>query len=342
MHPKEKCFGAFADNVPAMIWLSGLDGQRTYFNKRWLDFTGRPLQSQLQGGWMDAVHPDDVTRCLDSCSKSLDSRQEFRIEYRLRRNDGEYRWMRETCFPCREPDGSWTGFSGVCFDITESKAAIGALSRTTGRLVEAMDQERIRIAKELHDDIGSSLSILGIELMSADQPVSGSSRQKYPAMQELFRKLQEIGSKVSRLSDQLQPSMLKYFGLAKAVESECREFAGICRLPVTCSCNNIPPSPDPLVALSLFRALQEALSNAARHSRAAGIVVDLSGTSHELILIVTDDGAGFDPAQAWLSGGLGLISMRERMRRIGGALEITSQPGHGAKISCRAPLVPPV
>ncbi len=342
MEEKTNQFCATTDELPAMIWASGPDGLRIYFNRRWLDFTGRPIQLELHGRWTEGVHPDDLTRCLGLYSRILDLRQEFRVEYRLRRFDGQYRWVLETGAPCLDTDGSLTGYSAVCFDITESKADAEALSRATRRLIEALDQERIRIAGELHEDIGSSLSILGIELMRAGQPVEGSSGVKYPDMQEIYQKLQEIGSKVSRLSNQLQPSILKYFGLAKAAESECREFSKMHQVPVSCSCNSIPARLDPDVALNFYRVLQEALSNAARHGHAIGIAVDLTGTSDELHLVVSDDGIGFDAGHECFPGGLGLISMRERMRRVGGQLEISSRPGRGAKISCRAPLAPSI
>jgi signal transduction histidine kinase len=158
----------------------------------------------------------------------LTAGSEFRMEYRLRRYDGEYRWVCDIGVPWLETDGSFAGYIGSCFDITDAKLGAEALSRVSGRLIEAHDQERVQIARELHDDIGASLAVLGIELMRADQPVTGSPGQKHPDLQEISEKLREIGSRVSRLSNQLNPPMLRYFGLAKAIETECRVFK---RLP---------------------------------------------------------------------------------------------------------------
>lgn len=337
MENQELC-RVVADHAPVLIWMSGPDKLRTYLNKRWLDFTGRPAESELGDGWVGGIHPDDRQRCLGIYSESFDRRQELKMEYRLRRHDGEFRWVCDTGVPWFEADGSFAGYIGSCCDITDSKLAAEALARGNARLIEAQEQERTRIAQELHDDIGSSLAILGIEMLRAGQPVSGTPGRRHAGIQEIYQKLQEVSSRVSRISHRLHPPMLEYMGLAKAIEIECREFSEKCRLPVSCSCNNVPTKLNPMVALSFLRVVQEGLHNAAKHSRATSITVDVIATSAAIILELSDDGIGFDVEQSRLAQGLGLISMRERMRLIGGAFEIWSQPGKGAKISCRAPL----
>jgi signal transduction histidine kinase len=214
-----------------------------------------------------------------------------------------------------------------------------ALSRAIGRLIEAQDQERMRIARELHDDIGASLGILGIDLLSAGKPGSGIPGEKHPDIQQLYEKLQEIGSRISRLSSQLQPPMLKHFGLVKAVEIECKEFSEKRQIPVSYSYDNFMVKPDPVVALNVLRVVQEALCNAGKHSHATSVTVKIGATFTELTLGVSDNGVGFNMEQTNVEAGLGLITMRERMRLVGGEFEIWSEPGRGVKISCRAPLV---
>jgi signal transduction histidine kinase len=220
-----------------------------------------------------------------------------------------------------------------------TRMMVGALSRAIGRLIEAQDQERTRIARELHDDIGASLAVLGVDLLRAGKPVSGSPGEKHPDIQQIYEKLQEIGSRISRLSIQLQPPMLKYFGLAKAIEVECKEFSESRKMPVSYSCENFAARPDPVVALHALRVVQEALCNAGKHSHATSVAVTMSSTSTELTLAVSDDGVGFSVEQSNIAAGLGLIIMRERMRLIGGELEVWSRPGQGVKISCHAPLI---
>jgi PAS domain S-box-containing protein len=335
---KAERFRVIAEKAPAMLWIADTDRLRTYFNKRWLDFTGRPVQSEIRNGWTEGVHPDDLPHCLDIYSRSFDRRQEFKIEYRLRRHDGEYRWVCDSGAPWFEADDSFTGYIGSCFDITESKLAAEALSRSFRRLLDEQEKERIQIARELHDSIGPSLAILGIDLANADQLFSGPLEEMKKNIQEICEKMRELASQVSRLSNQLQPSILKYFGLAKALELECRNFLEACQIPTLCACNNIPAKLDPTIALIYLRIVQEALRNAGKHSRATSITIDVSVTSTEIILAVSDDGVGFNMEQIQFGLGCGLISMRERMRLIGGVFEILSQPGQGTKILCRAPL----
>jgi len=210
-------------------------------------------------------------------------------------------------------------------------------ARVIGRLLEAQEEERGRIAHELHDEIGPALAIIGMDLLKTGKPEPGASMEKHPDVQDLYRKVQEIGSRISRLSHHLRPPMLKYFGLAKAIQSECREFSESSGIPVSCSCGDIPKL-DPAVALTLFRVVQEALCNAGKHSRANGVSVNVAATSAELTIAISDDGAGFNVDQIDAVAGLGLVSMRGRMRLIGGEFEIWSHTGQGTKISCRAPL----
>lgn len=116
------------DNAPVMIWVSGLDKGRTYFNKAWLEFTGHELPSLLGSGWTKDVHPDDAERCWQIYSSAFDAKACFDIEYRLRRHDGEYRWLIDTAVPNFDANGSFTGYIGSCIDITPRKLAEASMS----------------------------------------------------------------------------------------------------------------------------------------------------------------------------------------------------------------------
>jgi PAS domain S-box-containing protein len=335
---RERIFRVMADAAPVMIWMCSPDKQYTYFNERWLDFTGCPVASELGTGWTGGVHPDDLQRCLSHSNEKFDLRQEFTLEYRLRRHDGEFCRVSATAVPLFSAGGSFAGYVGWCFDLAGHKRAAEAVSTVNARLIEAQERERIRIARELHDDIGASLVLLGIELLRAEKPVSGSRGRVHPGNHKLYEKMQEIANRASRLSSQLHSPALEYMGLAKAIEIECREFTAGLRIPVTCSCRNVPAKMDQAVGLNCIRVVQEALHNAAQHGGAARVEVQLTATPALLTLLVRDNGTGFDVEQGRLAPGVGLISMRERMRQVGGEFEIRSQPGRGTEVVCRVPL----
>ena len=119
----EERFRLMADSTPVMIWMSGINRQCDWFNRPWLEFTGRTLEHQLDGGWTEGIHPDDLQRCLHIYQSSFDVRKDFSMEYRLRRADGEYRWVLDMGTPRFKGDGSFAGYIGSCIDVQDSKAA---------------------------------------------------------------------------------------------------------------------------------------------------------------------------------------------------------------------------
>ena len=221
---------------------------------------------------------------------------------------------------------------------TARQSAEAARHEMAQKFTAAQENERTRIARELHDDIGQSLAILRIQMMRAGQPVSGMPGKVHPGMPELSGRLKDIAQKVSRLSHQLHSSELEYLGLAVAVQTHCREFSEKFKIKVDCVCEGIPENLDSLLALSLLRVVQEALHNAGKYSGAKLITVNVRGSGEELSLLVADNGAGFDVEEARLAAGLGLISMRERIHLAGGEFAIASKPGEGTRITGRVPV----
>ena len=581
----DESFRFVADIVPFLIWMSDADKRCTYVNASWTAFTGRSLEAVLRDGWRDSIHPDDLPPRLEVMTAKFERREPFTAEYRLKRRDGEYRWVLDTAIPLFALDGALTGYVGSSVDITERKqleeslrrkeselteaqrlAAIGSwqwnaatdeviwsdelfriaglepgspaalasnhphlyppehweriarcaeeamrsgtpyaldvemisggsrrwvtargeaqrdadgrilglrgtvqditerkqreqsldlfrsliersndslevvdarthrfldvnektcrdlgytreellsltvqdvnptatdealervarLCEQTGfalfesvyrrkdgsvfpvelnikpvtlddrryyvtvcrditerkrveelsaserrRLIEAQEAERARIARDLHDDIGQRLALLSIGLQqlqtSARHPASGLAE----SIETLERQTVEISADVHALSYQLHPSKLDLLGVVPAIRGFCSEISARQKVDVDFTYQGVPGTLRPDIAICLFRVLQEALQNAVRHSSAARFSVNLKGTPNAISLTVRDTGRGFDPASVSRDGGLGLTSMRERLKLVAGELLIESQPALGTTIVAHVPL----
>lgn len=331
----DKRFRVMVDSAPVMMWMAGLDKGCTDFNRGWLEFTGRSLSQEKGNGWAAGVHPEDLERCFEIYSTAFDQRIPFVMEYRLRRHDGQYRWIKDTGVPRFLADGNFAGYIGCCVDVEDQKQAELTRADLSRRLMNAQEAERARIARELHDGIGQSLALLGVQLQRAGKPTS--SGKKGPDIAELCGKLKQIGHQVSQLSHQLHSSELEFLGLAVAIRSLCREFSEQYHLKVECVCTDIPPDLDNGVALGFLRVVQEGLHNVAKHSGASQVHVEMNCADGDLVLSVADNGVGFAKSQVRNSAGLGMVSMRERMHLIGGEFTIASGPGEGTRIQARAP-----
>ena len=141
LRESEGRFRLLADKAPVMVWMSDPDKLCTYFNQPWLDFTGRSMRQEFGNGWSEGVHADDLQACLDTYVRAFDARQEFRMEYRLRRFDGEYRWILDTGVPRFQSDGSFDGYIGSCIDITDKKRVEETLREREARLRLLLDAE---------------------------------------------------------------------------------------------------------------------------------------------------------------------------------------------------------
>jgi PAS domain S-box-containing protein len=589
----EGLFRLVADRLPLLVWIADSDKRFTYFNKPWLDFTGRSLESEIDDGWADGVHPADLQQCLDTFAGAFERREPFIMEYRLRRHDGEYRWVLDNAAPLFDPDGSFAGYIGTCFDvtefrraeterniandrlwlamesgksvgwewdlktnrdtwfgdlstifgvrsnvydghvedfrrsvhpedrglvgravkdamkthspyaaefrvvwpdgtvrwlaakgqfyyspggapermlglsvditerkhaeeslrqkemelkesqrlarvggwqwdpvtdtvvwseelyriagrdpilpavsykehsrlyapeswdrlqaavdaalhtgtpyeldlemvcadgthrwvtargealrdsagqvvrlrgtvqdITERKRAEEAVSSVNGRLIEAQESERARIARDLHDDIGQRLAVLTIALEQVKRlPVC--SGEVLSSLDALQKQTAEITADVQALSHELHSPRLLHLGVVAAMRGFCDELSGQKNVAINFRHENVPGSVPLDVSLCLFRVLQEALHNGVRHSRAPHFDVRLRGTGDVVHLTVRDEGVGFDVAAASRGLGLGLTSMKERLKLVGGELVIKSQSKRGTTVLARAPV----
>jgi len=148
LRESEERFRMLADSAPVLIWMSGVDKLCTHFNKGWLDFTGRTMEQELGNGWADGVHPDDFDRCLNVYVTSFDSRRDFAMEYRLRRHDGEYRWILDIGVPRSLPSGEFSGYIGSCIDITGRKELEATLQESNEELERRVSRRTAELSRQ--------------------------------------------------------------------------------------------------------------------------------------------------------------------------------------------------
>lgn len=283
--------------------------------------------------FVDKIHPDDRMKFISAVAELTPENPIAEVIYRLPGSDGAFVWLKSSGRALFDQEGRMLRVIGMVADITDFKRAEEALAGMTGKLIQSQEQERARIGRELHDDVNQRLAIVSIELEELRQNPSEVGRR----VRELQKNIGEIAQDVHGLSHDLHSSKLEYLGVVAGTKSWCKDFAE--RQRVEIAFESEVKSAVPLdVGVSLFRVLQEALHNATRHSGAKRVEVVLREDSHHIHLTVADLGRGFDVEAALHAKGLGLTSMRERIRLVNGTISIESKPQGGTTIRVRVPL----
>jgi PAS domain S-box-containing protein len=338
LRDSEERFRLIANTAPVVVWMSNANKECTYLNQTYLDLTGQPFDAALGNGWMDRIHAEDVVECWDIYARAFDRREPFQMDFRLRRYDGDYRWMVSTGAPKYHGNGSFTGYIGFAIDVTERRLAVQALATIDQRLIDAQEEERSRIARELHDDIGQRLALLSMGLDAAARASGAPATVGRQKIEAALEEVMNLAQDVQALSHRLHPARLEYLGLAAAAAVLCREVSSERALEITFNAESIPDGLSRRVAECLYRVLQEALQNAIKHSGSPKIDVTLRGEVDEIQLTVRDFGAGFEVSTT-PGRGLGLTSMKERVRAVRGRLAVLSEPQHGTTILASVPLI---
>jgi PAS domain S-box-containing protein len=284
------------------------------------------------------VHPDDREAYASPQTGLTPEDPTYQTSYRVLRPDGSVIWLEANGRAFFDGQGRRLRIIGLVADVTERKLAEEALSRVSRKLIEAQEQERARIARELHDDLSQRMALLQIGIEQFEQDTAGLSSQARQQLHNIAEVAADVSCNIHNLSHQLHPFKLDTLGLVASLEGLCRELSNQHNLQVQFVHHDIPGQIPKDATLCLFRIVQEALRNVVRHSGAAEAKVELSGHDDRIDLCISDSGVGFSPESAKGNTGLGLISMRERLRLVGGQLSVESEPSHGTRIQVRVSL----
>jgi len=220
--------------------------------------------------------------------------------------------------------------------LERHQGEIGALNE---RLMKAQEEERIRIAGELHDGVLQQLTSLTLQLSTATLELPPDSQPK-AEVRQVEKALVQMGTEIRELSHELHPAVLHEKGLPAALSSYCEEFSKLRGIPISYKADESVEELSPGAALCIYRIAQEALGNVAKHAKAKQVEVRLTRPDNRVCFVVSDDGVGFDPDGSGKSGGLGLINMRERVRQLNGTFECESEPGRGTTVKVEVPFRP--
>ena len=328
------------------------DGTVLYCNRRMAELVLRPHSHVLGASLHDLVHAHDRARLQELLGRAGRSRTSE--EFSLQRPRGGPIPVVLSLGPV-PPDWNGKGVSGaprtkivgVVTDVTERREQARLRDRIFQQLIVATDQERSRIARELHDETGQSLTALLVGLRTlVEAPTLTQARASALRLRDLAsRTLDDVG----RLARGLHPSLLDELGLVAAVTRQVEEFERTFGLTVALQVRGLQKQRLPLpLATTVYRLLQEALTNIGRHARARSVRITLRASAQRLMLEVRDDGLGFNTQRALTPGPrrdrsthLGLLSMRERTAGFGGTLEVSSVPGRGTTVTAVLPLASP-
>jgi len=309
----------------------------TYVGEQAVDILGYPLEDWYEPDfWPKHLHPADRERAMATATRYIQTRNNYELEFRMLARGGRIVWLHNIVTVDRE-DGIPRTVRGFSIDITESKVKEAALSELSGRLINAQEEERRRVARELHDDLNQRMALLSIEMEQLGQAIKPRALRR--RLESLQSQAREISADIHRLSYKLHPSKLDHLGLGAAIRSLCQELSEAGQLDVELTQDELPELPKD-ITLCVFRIAQEALRNSVKHSGAKTARVTLGYQDHEITLSVSDDGSGFDMYSDAMRRGLGFTSMRERLRIVNGTMNVQSRPNEGTTIKVSVPLLP--
>ena len=336
----EERFRQAAESVTDFIWEVDADGLYTYTNPAVERILGYSPGELIGKKYFYDLFADEVREELKRAAlTAFAAKQPFRSFPNANvSKDGRLVQLETSGVPVVDGAGRLLGYRGADRDVTERRLNEQALQALTIRLINAQEEERARLARELHDDFSQRLALFAISLDLLAQSPPQTPEALRAAAKDLYADVTALATDVHRMSHALHPAWLGQLGLAASLGGLCREMAGAHSLAIHYHARDVPRDVPSAVALCVYRVAQEALHNVVKHSGASAASVTLTGGDGALHLVVSDDGSGFDVAAAQRGDSLGLANMRERVRSIAGRVTVTCAPGQGTRIEVDAPL----
>lgn len=347
----EQRFRQIAENIHEVFWLIDMVKQTTlYVSPAYEAVWGRTCESLYQAprSFIAAIHLEDRARVVDAIE--TDREHGFEVEYRVVRPDGSIRWIWDRGFPIRDKSKRFYRVAGIAEDITERKQAEEKLRATSEQLralsaslSSAREEEGTRIARELHDEMGSALTSLKWDLESIEKScseagnraASSNIRDKIAGMMEV---IDATLNAVLRISSDLRPTILDDLGLLEAIEWQAQQFEA--RTGIACQIDSFVENVDLSCekTTAVFRVLQEALTNVLRHAHATRVNITIAEEEAVFAFELRDNGRGITEDEKTGSRSLGLIGMRERAHLVGGTIEIIGDGERGTVLTLRVPI----
>ena len=341
-------YRSLVEQIPVVTYIA-LGTDILFASPQCQNILGRSQGELLGDQWSMCLHPEDMSRVVHEKAR-VSAQHPYYSEYRFVTKDGRTVWVRDEALMMKTHDDQPLFLQGVMLDITDRKAAEIQIQKSheqlralSMRLQEIREEERTRISREIHDELGQiltairmNLSLLNLKFLDGSDKLP--RKQLLSEMSGLISVVDRAIDTVRRIASELRPDVLDHLGLKTAIEYHVQEFqsrtAIECEFRSECDVTDF----DPDCATAVFRILQETLTNVARHSHATRVQVKLSQEGGRLVLEVQDNGRGMMETDMQNSRSLGLLGMRERAAGVGGTLDIRSNPGQGTTVTLRLPL----
>lgn len=371
----EARFQTMADGLPLLVWVHDTDGRLLFANRTFREFFGIPVEEMAGHHWQNFIHPDDARTYIDVFLSSVREQRPFRGQARVRRPDGQWRWLQSWGSPRFSPQGSYLGYVGASADVTDRKEAENILKRSKEELeeavrmrtseieaknerlkqmnqvvrqmarlnIKAMEHDRKALSKEIHDSIGGSLSAIKMLLETRLHEFGQPPPEGLTSFEDIIRHLSETIKESKRISFQMRSLALDDFGLKAAVYEAVKKFNQYYpHISVEEEIGIETHEFSDEINTVVYRIIQEALNNIGKHSGAATARIELHSRQDRIHLMIQDDGCGFDtasvyPLQEQVIHGFGIQSMKERAEICGGTFYLISAPGEGTRIKVSIP-----